>query len=173
MVTRSQKDISFKHSICFPRQALFLSIILIIGYALSSCSAVSPNPFAMMGGDDQLVVLLRNEKDGNYMVRYEGRNPAELFSLHVMLGGQILHVDVKQVALIHNGQEIILEGDGTLPTGSQLILSPGDELEVRVTYLGQTLGGNYMYGFRIGFGEDPQAEPWDLIAEFDYAIIVE
>jgi hypothetical protein len=127
----------------------------------------------MLGGDEQLVVLLRNEKNGNYVVRYEGRNPAELNSLHVMLGGQILHVDVKQVVIVHNGQEVILEGDGTLPAGSQVTLAPGDELEVRVTYLGQTLGGNYMYGFRIGFGDDPQAEPWDLIAEFDYAIIVE
>jgi hypothetical protein len=44
---------------------------------------------------------------------------------------------------------------------------------VQVTYLGQTLGGNYMYGFRIGYGDDPEAEPFDLIAEFDYAIIVE
>jgi hypothetical protein len=127
----------------------------------------------MLGGDEQLLVLLRNERDGNYQVRYEGREPAELQSLHVMLGGQILHVDVKQVAVVHNGQEVILEGNGTLPEGSQIILAPDDEFDVRATFLGQTLGGNYMYGFRIGFGEDPDAEPFDLVAEFDYAIIVE
>jgi hypothetical protein len=127
----------------------------------------------MLGGDEQLLVLLRNERDGNYQVRYEGREPAELQSLHVMLGGQILHVDVKQVAVVHNGQEVILEGNGTLPEGSQVILAPDDEFDVRATFLGQTLGGNYMYGFRIGFGEDPDAEPFDLVAEFDYAIIVE
>jgi hypothetical protein len=30
-----------------------------------------------------------------------------------------------------------------------------------------------MYGFRIGYGDDPEAEPFDLNAEFNYAIIVE
>ena len=156
-----------------PRVWFLLCIALSLGALLGSCSAINPNPFIMMGGDEQLLVLLRNEKDGHYQVQYDGRNPAGLNSLHVMLGGQILHVDIQQVAIVHNGQEVILEGNGTLPEGSQLILAPGDEYEVRVTYLGQTLGGNYMYGFRIGFGDDPQAEPWDLVAEFDYTVIVE
>lgn len=66
-------------------------------------------------------------------MRYEGRESAKLQSLHVMHGGQILHVDVKQVAIVHNGQEVILGGNGSLP----------------------------------------EAEPFDLVAEFDYAIIVE
>jgi hypothetical protein len=148
-------------------------VVLSLGALLGSCSVINPDPFIMMGGDEQLLVLLRSEKDGQYQVQYDGRNPTELNSLHVMLGGQILHVDIKQVVILHNGQEVILEGNGTLPQGSQLILTPGDEFEVRVTYLGQTLGGNYMYGFRIGYGDDPQAEPWDLIAEFDFAVIVE
>jgi hypothetical protein len=156
-----------------PRVWLILCIALSLGALLGSCSAINPKPFIMMGGDEQLLVLLRNEKEGHYQVQYDGRNPAELNSLHVMLGGQILHVDIQQVALIHNGQEVILAGNGTLPEGSQLILNPGDEFEVRVTYLGQTLGGNYMYGFRIGYGDDPQAEPWDLVAEYDFAVIVE
>ena len=138
-----------------------------------SCSAFESDPFVMIGGDEQLLVLLRNEKDGHYQVQYEGRSPAELNSLHVMLGGQILHVDIKEVTVIHDGQEITLEGNGRLPEGTQLILDPGDEFQVRVTYLGQTLGGNYMYGFRIGIGDDPQAEPWDLIAEYDFTVIVE
>ena len=156
-----------------PRVWFLLCIVLGLGALLGSCSAINPNPFIMMGGDEQLLVLLRNEKDGHYQVQYDGRNPAELNSLHVMLGGQILHVDIQQVVIVDNGQEVILEGNGTLPEGSQLILAPGDEIEVRVSYLGQTLGGNYMYGFRIGYGDDPQAEPWDLIAEFDFTVIVE
>jgi hypothetical protein len=127
----------------------------------------------MVDGDEQLLVLLRNNKDGNYRVRYEGRDPTELRSLHVMLGGQILHVDVQQVVIVHNDQEIVLEPDGALPTGSQVTLDSGDEFDVIVTYIGRTLGGNYMYGFRMGYGDDPQGEPFDLIAEFDYAIIVE
>ena len=150
----------------------FTAALILIG-TLISCSVVNPTPFVNLGGDEQLLVLLRNEKDGNYQVRYEGRGPAELQSLHVMLGGQILHVDVKQVAITHNDQEVILEGDGSLPEGSQIVIAPNDEVNVRVTYLGQTLGGNYMYGFRIVYGDDPEADPFDLIAEFEYAIVVE
>jgi hypothetical protein len=173
MVSRSQLNSSGRPIPTIPWVWLVLCVLLIISVLLGSCSALNPDPFVMMGGDEQLVVLLRGEKDGLYKVQYDGRSPAELNSLHVMLGGQILHVDIKEVTIIHNGQEVILEGNGTLPEGSQIIFEPGDEFEVRVTYLGQTLGGNYMYGFRIGFGDDPQAEPWDLIAEFDFAVIVE
>ena len=152
---------------------LVISAVLLLSIPLSACSVVNPDPFAMVGGDEQLLVLMRNEKDGYYQVRYEGRQPSELHSLHVMLGGQILHVDVVQVAIIQGENIVILEGDGTLPQGSQVFLASGEEFEVRVTYLGQTLGGNYMYGFRTVSGDDPQAEPVDLIAEFDYAVIVE
>ncbi|UCF26598.1 MAG: hypothetical protein JSW42_07980 [Chloroflexota bacterium] len=173
MVARSKiyGDVESKPTI--PRVWFLLCAALVFGVLLGSCSVINPDPFIMIGGDEQLVVLLRNEKDGHYQVKYDGLNPAELNSLHVMLGGQILHVDVKQVTMIHNGHEIALEGNGTLPEGTQLVLNPGDEFEVRVTYLGQTLGGNYMYGFRIAYGDDHQAEPWDLIAEFDFAVIVE
>ena len=150
-----------------------LTAALILIGTLASCSIVNPTPFVNLGGDEQLLVLLRNEGDGNYQVRYEGREPAELQSLHVMLGGQILHVDVKQVVISHNDQEVILKGDGSLPEGSQIIFAPNDEFNVRVTYLGQTLGGNYMYGFRIVHGDDPEADPFDLIAEFEYTIVVE
>jgi len=150
-----------------------LFVILILSVGLASCSMIDPTPFVMVDGDEQLLVLLRNTKDGNYRVRYEGRDPTELRSLHVMLGGQILHVDVQQVVIVHNDQEIILEPDGALPPGSQVTLVSGDEFDVIVTYIGRTLGGNYMYGFRMGYGDDPQGEPFDLITEFEYAIIVE
>jgi len=152
---------------------LVISIVLLFGILVSSCSLVNPDPFAMVGGDEQLVVLLRNEKDGFYQVRYEGNEPSVLQSLVVMLGGQILHVDIAKVAIIQGENEVILQGDGRLPEGSQVRLNPDEEFEVRVTYHGQTLGGNYMYGFRIVSGDDPGAEPFDLIAEYDYAVIVE
>jgi hypothetical protein len=155
------------------RVGLVISIVLLFGILFSSCSLVNPDPFAMVGGDEQLAVLLRNEKDGFYQVRYEGNEPQELQSLVVMLGGQILHVDIARVTIIQGENEVILEGDGTLPEGSQVLLNPDEEFEVRVTYHGQTLGGNYMYGFRIVSGDDPGAEPYDLIAEYDYAVIVE
>lgn len=159
----------------FLKNFIWLAItgLLVITFVLSSCSILNPVSFEMVGGDEQVFVLLRNEEVGNYQIRYEGRNQTDLRSLKVMLGGQILHADVQKVAILHEGQEIMLEGDGTLPEGSQIVLSPSDEFDVKVTYLGQTPGGNYMYGFRIGYGDDPQGEPHDLITEFDYSIIVE
>lgn len=173
MVLRNRMEKTFLNHSPVAKVWFSFSAVLILIIALTSCSIVNPTPFVILGGDEQLLVLLRSEKDGNYQVRYEGRQPVELQSLHVMLGGQILHVDVKQVVILHNDQEVILEGNGSLPEGSQIILAPGDEFNVQVTYLGQTLGGNYMYGFRIVYGEDPAADPFDLIAEFDYAINVE
>jgi hypothetical protein len=157
------------------RGKVWLVIIaaLLIAIALLSCSIVDPDPFVISGGDEQLLVLMRNDEDGYYQVRYEGQQPAELYSLHVMLGGQILHVDVVQVAIIQGENEVVLKGDATLPEGSQVILEPGEEFEVRVTYNGQSIGGNYMFGFRIVHGDNPQAEPIDVTAEYDYAIIVE
>ena len=155
------------------RTLIGITGLLVFTIFLSSCSIINPPSFEMMGGDEQVLVLLRSEEDGTYQVRYEGRDQTELRSLKVMLGGQILHVDIHRVTLLHDGREILLEGDGTLPEGTQVVLSPGEEFDVKVTYLGQTLGGNYMYGFRIGYGNDPGAEPYDLIAEYDYAIIVE
>lgn len=152
---------------------LWVVVILIAAIMLSACSVLNPDKFVMVSGDEQLVVLLRNEKDGHYQVRFEGRGDTELHSLQVMLGGQILHVDVAQVAIVQAGQEVILNGDGTLPEGSQVVFAPDEEFEVRVTFHGQTLGGNYMYGFRMVSGDDLQAEPVDLIAEYDYAVIVE
>lgn len=173
MTSKSMKQ-NFQRLDCLKGWSWVISTsFLLITLGLSSCSLINPASFEMMGGDEQVLVLLRNEKDANYQVRYEGRAQTELRSLKVMLGGQILHVDVREVTIFYDDQEIRLEGDGTLPEGTSLILSPGDEFNVRVTYLGQTVGGNYMYGFRIGYGEDPQAEPYDLIVEFDYSIIVE
>ena len=146
MVVRSQQNSNGGPMPTIPRVWFLLCAFLILGVLLGSCSALNPDPFAIMGGDEQLVVLLRGEKDGHYQAQYVGCNPSELNSLHVMLGGQILQVDIKQVTTIHNGQEVILEGNGTIPEGSRIIFEPGDEFEVRGTYLGRTLGGNYMYG---------------------------
>lgn len=147
--------------------------IFIFSLALSSCSVINPDQFAITGGDEQLLVLMRNDKDGFYRVSFTGREPAELHSLHVMMEGQILHVDIVEVAVIQGENEVILAGNATVPAGSQVILEPEEEFTVRVTYHGQTLGGNYMYGFRIVHGDDPQAEPVDYPAEQDFVVVVE
>ncbi len=95
MVLRSRIKKRGNYLSSLPKVWVTLAAVLILGVVVSSCSIVNPIPFVTLGGDEQLLVLLRNEKDGSYQVRYEGREPAELHSLKVMLGGQILHVDVK------------------------------------------------------------------------------
>jgi hypothetical protein len=150
-----------------------LLAIFVFSLALSSCSVITPDQFTIIGGDEQLLVLMRNDQDGFYQVSYEGRDPAELQSLHVMMEGQTLHVDIIEVAVLQGENEVILAGDASVPAGSQVILEPGEEFTVRVTYRGQTLGGNYMYGFRIAHGDDPQAAPVDYPAEQDFVVVVE
>lgn len=153
---------------------ILVPIILIIlgvsGYFYFTRSSVR---FAMVSGEKSLVVLIRNDEQGVYRVRYEGRQPIDLRSLHVMLAGQILHVDVKQVVISYQGQEITLEPNGKLPAGAMLELAPGAEFDVRVTFLGQSLGGNYMYGFRIGYNRGDREAQYELKAGYDYAIVVE
>lgn len=153
---------------------MIVPILLILlgagGYFLLARNSVR---FSMISGEKSLIVLLRNDKQGIYRARYEGRQPIDLRSLHVMLAGQILHVDVKQVILSYQGEEIVLEPDGKLPPGTSLQLPPGAEFEVKVTFLGQSLGGNYMYGFRIGYGRGDQESLYELKAGYDYAIVVE
>lgn len=129
--------------------------------------------FELQGGEKNLLVLIRNEKQGFYRVRYSGRQPIDLRSLRVMLAGQVLHVDVKEVTLLKGEQEVSLNGDGSLPEGSAFSLAPGEAFEVRVTFQGQTLGGNYLYGFRIGYDTGGRQGEYELVLEYQYAIVVE
>jgi hypothetical protein len=131
------------------------------------------NVFQIVGGEKSLLVLLRNEKSGEYTLRYVGRKPAQLESLKVMLGGEILHMDVMEVVVNHQGEEYVLSRVGKVPPGTAITLNPGDEFTVRVTFLGQTLGGNYLYGFRLGYSLDGRARTYDLMLEYEYAVFVE
>jgi hypothetical protein len=91
----------------------------------------------------------------------------------VMLAGQVLRVDVRQVAVVHGDQEYVLGGDGRLPEGSELVLEPGEVFDVRVTFRGQSLGGNYLYGFEIGYLDGERERTVQLVLDYDYAIVVE
>jgi hypothetical protein len=129
--------------------------------------------FKLTAGDKDLVVLLRNDKLARYRVQYTGRHPVNINSLQVMLEGQILHIDVEKVVLVYDGKETSLASDGTLPADAQIVLAPGGIFEVQVTYRGQTLGRNYMYGFRINYASRNGQQTYELVSNFDYAIIVE
>jgi hypothetical protein len=60
-----------------------------------------------------------------------------------------------------------------MPEGSELVLQPGDVFDVQITFRGQTLGGNYLYGFEIGFLEGARERIVQLVLDYDYAIVVE
>jgi hypothetical protein len=152
---------------------------IIIGAALILAVAAfvwwnqSQVPFSLVEGNPQLVVLIRSDRESLYQLRYEGRQPVNLDSLKVMLAGQVLHVDVRQVTLVHGDQEYVLQGDGSLPEGSELVLEPGEQFGVRINFRGQTLGGNYLYGFEIGYRSGERERTVQLVLDFDYAVIVE
>lgn len=148
-------------------------LVVIIGAGIFIWQAQESSKFTFSSQEKQILVLLRTERQAVYQIQYTGRRPVELQSVKVILEGQILHVDVSQVAIQINGNDVVLEGKGNLPAGTHLTLNPGDKLVVKVTYLGQTLGGNYLYGFRIGYGSPEQSKTFDLEIDFDYSIIVE
>jgi hypothetical protein len=159
------------------RSSLWLWIIIGATIILAAAAFLwwsrSQPPFALVDGNPQLVVLIRSDRDSTYTLRYDGNQPIRLQSIRVMLAGQVLHVDVIEVAVIGSDQELILGGNGRLPAGSELVLQPGDTVDVRVTFRGQTLGGNYLFGFEIGYLAGERERTTRLELDYDYAIIVE
>jgi hypothetical protein len=130
--------------------------------------------FVLQDGQDQLLVLIRNDASGVYQVQYRGRQPVQLQSIKTMLAGQILHVDVREVAVSKESAEVVLEQPaGALPEGHEISLQPGDVFNIRVTLRGQSIGGNYLYGFRIGYQNGGSEQTFELVMDFDYEIIVE
>jgi hypothetical protein len=159
---------------------LAIAALVVVAIAVFVWWLQNRQVFEIQGGDEQLLVLLRSDEQGAYQLRYEGRRPVDLQSLQVMLEGQVLHVDVVQVAVApgdaaegESGQEIVLQGDGTLPAGSEFRLDPGEEFQVLVTFRGQTLGGNYIYGFRIGYQNGNRLRTYELNLNHQYAVFVE
>lgn len=130
--------------------------------------------FILQDGQDELLVLIRNDASGVYQVQYRGRQPIQLQWIKPMLAGQILHVDVKEVAVSKDSAEVVLEQPaGALPEGQEISLQPGDVFNIRVTVRGQSIGGNYLYGFRIGYQDATGEQIFEMVMEFDYEIIVE
>ncbi|MEW6716221.1 MAG: hypothetical protein AB1345_01770 [Chloroflexota bacterium] len=149
--------------------ALFIVVAIIVWYWQTS----TQNVFSIEEGNKELVVLLRNEEDGQYTLKYTGKRSAELTSLKVMLGGKIIHADVLEVGLAYQGMEVILNKDGSVPAGNEIMLAPGDVITVRVRFRGQTLGGNYLYGFRVGYALGGRERTYDLLLNMEYIVVVE
>ncbi len=129
--------------------------------------------FTLKSGDDAVVILLRDIEDGVYTVQYNGRQPIEITGLHVMLAGEILHMDVESVALKNGAQEVRIE-QNRVPEGETFRVEPGDSFRVRITFSGQTLGYNYMYGFRIAYTAGEREAVFDLSdKDFRFLLVVE
>lgn len=128
--------------------------------------------FVFEKGEAELLVLLRDQQDGVYTVKYQGRGAIKLTSLTVMLEGQILNVDVKDVTLVHGDQSVVLEKAKTVPAGTDFTLQPGESFDVKVTLVGRTKGGNYLYGFQIGYQRGTRDGTYQLTANHQYVIFV-
>jgi hypothetical protein len=143
-----------------------LIIIVVVAIATAAFILIRQNQskaeFTILGGDQSVLVLLHDNQDGSYNARYDGASPAQIDSLQVMLAGEILHVDVASVALQTDTQQVVLNNNN-VQEGESFVLNPGDEFKVVVTYLGQTIGYNYMYGFRITSTNNDKTTTTDVI----------
>jgi hypothetical protein len=110
-------------------------------------------PFSFVGGEENAIVLLRNPYDAEYQLEFTGEKPALLRRVLIQLESpqSVLHVDVEQITAIVGDQEVALDTSGYPPEGTQLTLQPGEIFTIRVTYYGQTIGAQYVYGFRLGY----------------------
>lgn len=153
---------------------LLVGALVIVAIGIVVLQTQTQQGFVFREGEQELLVLLRNDASGDYLVEYRGRGQIELRSIKPMIAGQILHVDVKQVSVSKDSNQVVLEQPaGTVPTDQAITLQPGDVFDIKVTLRGQSVGGNYMYGFRIGYQDGASEETFELTADFDYEIIVE
>lgn len=152
---------------------LAFSVIILVAIAFFLWQRFSTDvEFTWVKGDEDILVLLRDEEQGEYTVQYNGSKPIELENLLVMLAPETLHVSVVEVVLVHEGEEVVLEKANKVPEGTQFMLQPGDNFDVRVTFLGRTIGGNWLYGFRINYDDGGGSETTELVLGFENAIVV-
>jgi hypothetical protein len=152
---------------------LALMAVILIAIAFFLWQRFNNNvEFMLVTGDEDILVLLRDEEQGEYTLQYKGRKAIELENLLVMLAPETLHVSVTEVVLVRGLEEVVLEKSNIVPEGTQFTLQPGDIFVVRVTFLGRTIGGNWLYGFRINYDNGGGTETTELVLGFEYAIIV-
>lgn len=132
-------------------------------------------PFELTGGETNPLVLLRNETTVNYEFTYTGSSPAALERVvpRIQLyNDQVLVADVQRVYVLVDGQQVELE-EGYFPPDVSLLLQPGDTFNIDVVYLGQELGWNRIYGFRIQYSVDGRSVDGELTLKDNYYVFVE
>lgn len=133
------------------------------------------SPFEMTGGDTNPLVVLRNETTVYYQFEFKGGRPVELTRVIPriqLFQDQVMTVDVQAIALRTADGDIPLK-DGYFPEGESLALQPGDTFEIGVTYLGQELGWNRIYGFKLQYTQAGQSFESELELTDDYYVFVE
>lgn len=147
-------------------------LFVVIAYIVNRVTAI---PFQLTGGDDNPLVLLRNETAVPYEFTYTGSSPASLERLIPRIQlyrDQVVVADVQRVYVEVDG-EMVEMVDGYIPEGVTLDLQPGQTFNVEVVYLGQELGWNRIYGFRIQYSVDGRSIDDELTLRDDYYIFVE
>jgi hypothetical protein len=158
LLPMSQDQLTPKKTSLFLR---LLFIVAVLGMLLTGCSS-NQVQFDFFAGDEALIVLLREDETGSYQVRYTGNQPAQIRNIQTMIAGEILHVDVEQVRLINQNSEVLLV-DNNVPEGQVFELQPQEEFNIQVTFSGQSIGYNYLHGFRINFDVDNNNTTEDIV----------
>jgi len=130
-------------------------------------------PFEFVGGDEAVLVLLREEAEGHYTLRYTGDDPGRLERLLPILEARVLHVGVGPIILHLDGRDIELEDGGYLPEGEEFDLQPGQLLEFSVIYTGQTLGAHRVLGFRLRYDIGRGIVEKDLEIDGEFGVFIE
>ena len=171
-VTRKTAPAQSQSRLLWLGVGLALVLFVVVAFFVSRNNTI---PFELTSGEVDPLVLLRNEETVMYEFTYSGNKPAELERLipRIQLySDQVLVADVQDVFVVAGGQRVDLE-DGYFPEGKQVLLQPGDVFELGVVYLGQELGWNRIYGFRLQYSVEGQSVDGELELSDDYYIFVE
>ena len=149
-----------------------LVIFAAVAYFVSRSGA---SPFSLTGAEESSTIFLRIENEVQYEFTYNGNVPVRLTRIIPQLQlfqGQVIVADVEEVRYLQNDEWIALDV-GSAPEGVELEIQPGESFTIEVVYLGQELGWNRIYGFRIEYEVDGQMRDGTITLEDDYYIFVE
>ena len=150
-----------------------IAIVLVVAAAAVVVWRTTDSPFSLTKGDVNVMVVLRNTRTAEYTLTYEGKQPVTLERVLPMMQGPTLHTDVNEIQVQVGDQVYPVDNAGELVAEAPVVLGKGDSFQVRITFLGQSLGANVLYGFRLGYQEGGQSTTFDLILKDQYTVFVE
>ncbi len=122
--------------------------------------------FSYIDGDDRpVLVLLRGDKDVSYTLQYVGKDPIEISKVQLKLtsgADLVVHTDVEEMALILDGQQIVLESVGSVPAGQSFTVNSQDQFQLTIRLYGRSLGHNRLDGLLFTYLRDGKEETFEL-----------